>query len=443
MRSLFLASSLLSLATLCQCNPSEPTVTPDGGQVSTCPVPVGPGTTHGGETITADTVWRAADGPHTTPGFIIAKGATLTLEPCAEVRIQSGGITVDGALKAVGTATQPIHVLADDATKPWSYIRFMGGTGSFSYATIENGGDPADPNGLGLIDVRGDTTVTARQELVHLDHVTLKTSAQFGLSLRSNATLTKDSDALTISGAKLGPVRTWPGLAGNIPAGTYTGNDVDELVVIAEDGMNEDTTWHDRGIPYRLGEALTKNGIDMRVGKAAQGSPKVTFTVEAGVTVKVVPTGRILMSKATPVTTGVMVANGTAAKPIVFTSAAATPAPGDWVGLWFDGPEAGNHLDYVHVDFAGGPTQAKSFHCDLQGTLFEAEDASIVLFGQPASSFVTNSSFTSSAGYGIGRAWSGDLVDFIPTNTFTGMARCKQSYPRETNGACPATVPCP
>ncbi|HEX7602059.1 MAG TPA: hypothetical protein VF316_10655 [Polyangiaceae bacterium] len=443
MRTFWMASTLISLVTLCHCNPSDPTTpTPDGGAVNTCAAPTGPGTKHGGDAVTTDTVWRAADGPHTvTFGFSVQKGATLTIEPCAEVRIQGGyGITVNGTLKAEGTASQPIHVVADDATKPWSGIIFYGGTGSFSYATLENGGDPADPNILALLDLR-DTNATSRQELVRLDHVTLKTSAQFGLSLRSNATLTKDSDALTISGAKLGPVRTWPGMAGNIPAGTYTGNDVDEINVVAEDNMNEDTTWHARGVPYRLGNG--KNGNDMRVGKASTGSPKVTFTVEAGVTVKVTAAGRILMSLATPVTTGVLVANGTADKPIVFTSASPTPAAGDWTGLWFDGPEAANHLDYVHVDYAGGPSQAKSFHCDLQGTLNEAEDSAILIFGQPPSAFVTNSTITNSAGYGVGRAWSGDLVDFVPTNTFAQNATCKESYPRDKNGACPATVPCP
>jgi hypothetical protein len=34
-------------------------------------------------------------------------------------------------------------------------------------------------------------------------------------------------------------------------------------------------------------------------------------------------------------------------------------------------------------------------------------------------------------------------TDVLPTNTFSGIARCTQSYPRDANGACPDTVPCP
>jgi hypothetical protein len=345
---------------------------------------------------------------------------------------------------ANGTETQPIHVLADDASVPWSYIRLLaGGTASFRHATLENGGNDDDPNGLGLFDVRGDVDAPNRQELLRLDHVTLKGSEQFGLSLRDNATLTADSDALTITGAKLGPIRTLPGLAGNIPAGSYTGNGLDEIVILGADIVREDTTWHERGVPYRVGEPGTANNNDVRVGDSADGAKPATLTVEAGVTVKVMPNGRILMSSSATGTTGGMVAVGTSSKPIVFTSAAAAPAPGDWVGLWFDGPNAKNQLDFVRVEYAGGPSYANSYHCDLQGNLGEAEDASILVFGEPPSAFVTHSTVANGAAYGIGRAWSGALVDFMPTNTFEGLGKCKQSHPRDKDGACPTKVECP
>jgi hypothetical protein len=336
----------------------------------------------------------------------------------------------------------PTPIRADDPSVSWSYIRLLaGGTASFSYATLENGGSVADPNGLGILDVRGDVSAP-RQELLHLDHVTLKTSEQFGLSLRDNATLTADSDAVTITGAKLGPIRAFPGLAGNIPAGSYTGNGMDEILIVGQDVMLEDTTWHERGVPYRVGDPAG-NGAEVRVGGASDGAPKATLTVEAGVTVKVMPTGRILMQRSSTETTGGMVAVGTSSQPIVFTSAAATPAPGDWVGLWFDGPNAKSKLDYVRVEYAGGLTYAKSFHCDLDGGLDEGEEASVLVFGEPPSAFVTHSTLAHGAGYGIGRSWSGGLVDFLPTNTFEALARCKQSYPRGPNGECPSTVECP
>jgi hypothetical protein len=428
-----------SFFALCAC--SSPGGSSDGG--STCPAPSGAGTTHGGDNITTDTTWTAAGSPHIVSfGFKIVAGATLTIEPCSELRMGPYGITVEGRLVATGEATKPIRIHAADPAKPWSYLRFMAGTGTLSYVSLEDAGNSSDPNGLATLETRGDGT-KPRQELVHLDHVTIKNSQQYGLSFRSGATLTADSSDVTVTGATLGAVRTNPRLAGNIPSGSYTGNTVDEIVVMAEDYLTDDTTWHARGVPYHVGNTTTGAGGDMRVGSDYTGSRRSVLTIEPGVTVKMSHSSRILMAKDIDHATGVLVAQGTADKPIVFTSASPSPAAGDWVGLWFDWPDAADRLDHVRVEYAGGPSLAKSFHCDLQGGLSEEEDAAVLLFATTWTPFITNSSFLASAGYGIDRAWSGDLVDFLPTNDFQQMARCKQSYPRQTNGGCPATVPCP
>ena len=201
---------------------------------------------------------------------------------------------------------------------------------------------------------------------------------------------------------------------------------------------------HDRGVPYRVGEGKG-NGGDLRVGQAATGSPRVTLTVEAGVTLRFIPAGRLLMSAAGSSATGVLIASGSASKPIVFTSAAASPAPGDWVGLWFDGiPDPSDRISFAQILYAGGPSAAKSFHCDVGtgGTMQEQEDAALILFGEPSSAFITNSTIGFSAGYGIDRGWHGDPMDLTASNTFNQDARCNQSYPRAQDGSCPQNVPC-
>ncbi len=73
-------------------------------------------------------------------------------------------------------------------------------------------------------------------------------------------------------------------------------------------------------------------------------------------------------------------------------------------------------------------------------------DAAIRLFGAPASQFVTNTTITNSASHGIDRGYSSDTpLDFLATNTFSGIALCDQSYPAAANTACPdpTVVPCP
>lgn len=417
---------------------------PDGGNA--CPAPTGAGTNHG-DTISADETWTAAASPHiVTSAVKVATGATLTIEPCAVVKLKSGaGIEVDGHLTANGTATQPITFDAADATQPWNSLRVFGpGTLTLAYATV-NGGGSDTTNSYGLIEARGDQTAAA-QPILKVDHVTVTGAAAYGVSLRSGGAFTADSQALTISGAKTAPLRIVPRLASNIPSGSYTGNMLDAIVVETEaygDITLEDVTFHERGVPYVIG--LDKTAGDLVVGT---GSTLTTLTVEAGAVLKFKkPSGALHVdsgSSAQPAH-GALVARGTAAKPVVFTSAAATPAAGDWLGIAFGNqPDSHDALDHVEIRYAGGPSQANSFHCmPPTGALSQNEDAALTVYGQPASAFLTNSLIADSAALGVNLAYHGTFVDFTPTNTFTGVASCKVSTPRASDGSCPSTVMCP
>ena len=99
-----------------------------------------------------------------------------------------------------------------------------------------------------------------------------------------------------------------------------------------------------------------------------------------------------------------------------------------------------NKIDYARVEYAGGASSSGSDACNTPGT----NDAAIRIFGLPSGAFVTNTTIAYSAGHGIDRGWRDDAKpDFLATNTFTDIAICKQTYPRDTNGACPTPVPCP
>jgi len=430
---------LFGLPLVLACNPTPDNGSDggnDGGLPNTCPAHTGAGTKHSGD-ITADQTWAEADSPHViTSSLSIAKGATLTIAPCAEVRIQATGVTVNGKLVANGTPVQPILITADDPTKPFTYIRSFGSI-DLANVGIFHGGANTDPNGLGSIDVRADAAMPPAQ-VARLKNVVIDGSDQWGISLRANALLTDDSAGIVVKNAALGPVRAEAPSAGSVPVGQYTGNGVDEILVIANNPILQDATWHAVGVPFRIGDTKG-NGNDMRVGGTAANSPVATLTIEDGATVRVSKGGRILMNNASSMSTGALVA-----KNVTFTSAEAAPAAGDWVGIYFGAaPLAQNKLDGVHVEYAGGPSFAKSYHCDLQGGFNEAEDAAIIMLGEPASEFITNSTIKASAGYGIDRGWHGAPLDFVATNTFDAIAKCKQSYPRDANGNCPMSIPCP
>jgi hypothetical protein len=417
----------------------------DGAVVPSCPALTGAGTTHTG-TISADTTWTAAASPHLiTFDMAIDAAVTLTLEPCAVVQFSGAyGLTVKGKLYAPGTPANPIRIEGSDPAKPFTVIQTVSGASvDLANVTIKNGG--SDRFYQAPLFIRGDGV--APKPVLRAVNVTIDGAPQFGLILTSFGQMTADSAGLTIKNAQLGPVRGSAPLIGSLPRGAYTGNGVDEILIDADAPIAADMTLKDLGAPYRLGNVAQNASGDLRVG-ASTPDRHAVLTLEQGVTVRVEPAGRILMQAsgdATSSALGAVVAKGSATKPIVFTSAAATPAAGDWVGLYFSGtPDPLDVLDFVHVDFAGGPSSATSFHCDPQGGRNEAEDAAIlILGGPPAAQWVTNSSITSSKGYGIDRGWHGAPIDFASGNTFTAVAKCSQSYPVQLDGLCPAVVPCP
>lgn len=421
-----------------------------GSSPGSCPKTAGAGTVHEGTTLAADTVWKAADGPHlVTATTIVASGVTLTIEPCTEVRLAAGqGLDVRGQLVGVGTAAQPIVIEADNPAAPFGGLAINGGTLTLEHTTLRHGGAPGGQT-LGLIDLRGSTD-QPRREAFRAVEVTIEGSAQFGLVAREGAGLAAASSGLTIRGATLGPFRASPRLAGTLPAGDYADNPVGEIVVLTDEAMSEDSRWPARGIPYRIGD-LTGNGKDLAVGQALDNSPLVTWTIDPGVSIRVAPAGSILLNAARTAAspdkdtaTGSLIALGTDVAPISFEGT--TAAPGSWRGLVYrTSPTGADRLDHVIVAHGGGPSQASSFHCDPagKGAYSANEDAALALFGPPPGPFITHSTFRASAADGIDHAYSAPLVDLLATNTFEQIAGCRQTRPRDADGHCPDAGYCP
>ncbi len=161
--------------------------------------------------------------------------------------------------------------------------------------------------------------------------------------------------------------------------------------------------------------------------------------MEAGVELRFEPGKRLLVHDGQ----SALIASGTAERPVVFTSAKATPAAGDWAGIRFDGMNAANRLEYVHVRYAGGACQCSGFGCNTLPSSFDVSSA-ILLFQQPTAAFITQSVIEDSAGHGILRGWNGTAsVDFLSTNRFARIAECTQTTPRDVEGRCPSEPPCP
>lgn len=428
----------------CELTPSPVDAGPvDAGPLpATCPVSSGPGTTHSQFLDSADEVWTAAGNPHIiTFPVRVRTGERLTLDPCVVVRIAHDHYLEisDGAeLVAEGTASQPITFMRHD-DRPWRYLYVSGyGEARLAYVTLEGGGAET-----ATLYVAIDPNDNVASQTTHVDHVTVRDSAQLGVALHGNAGFTADSHDLTITGSAGEPLRVWQRAVGTIPPGRYTGNAVDEMLLELGNygayAIRGDVTIHDRGLPYRLPEGL-------RVG--AYPDFAGTLNIEPGVTLRF-ESGMLTLNgnntETDYVALGSLRAVGTVERPIVFTSAQATPAAGDWGGVIFFGqPRPDSRIEHAIISYAGGWTGTAANSCGDNTSA--GDNAGLIIFGgnsQPMAPFVFHTRFEHSARYGVTQGWRGDPLDFMSTNTFVDIASCWVTYPRPLAGSCPAVPHCP
>jgi hypothetical protein len=129
---------------------------------------------------------------------------------------------------------------------------------------------------------------------------------------------------------------------------------------------------------------------------------------------------------------------GTAQQPIVFTSDAASPAAGDWMGLYLDAsPASGNDLRHAQVLYAGGESGTNSYGCGPRDN-----DAAILITDwKPADAFIQNVEIHHSAAGGIMCGWSSNDAgpDLKDGNTFSNIANdCEVSrWQTEEAVRCP------
>ena len=409
----------------------------------TCPAPTLGPTMHGSN-IAADETWDADKSPHIIM-YDTTVGAKVTLQPCAEVRIApkvTVTVNLKGSIVGEGTASTPILITALDAAKPWVSLRAIGGSVRLAHATVEGGGDPlnTDKTYTGMLYGQPGSDPAAAKDAFALKNVVVKGSKSNGIHLQA-ARFSDDSGDVTVTGSAAFPVSIYPRVVGTLPSGVYTGNTNDEILLpghgLAEDIIS-DTTMHERGVPYHVGD-LNSSG-QLRVGTSS-GMPVATLTIEPGVTVRFIKKGVFQIEKfgGTMPASGALIAQGTEAKPITFTSAEASPAPGDWLGLTFGAQsDARNVLDHVTIAYAGLAGSGGSGSCSGSGVV---KHALVISGGQPTKSFFTNSKIIHATN-GIDRGWQGAQIDFAATNKFDDVSGCKMTNPQAAGTGCTNVAPC-
>jgi hypothetical protein len=431
--------------------------TPIAPDAPSCSAPTGAGTMHG-MNVMADETWTAAASPHIVTTSIGVRGATLTIEPCAVVRIRAGhfitvGQTPGGAPAALvahgGDSTREIKFERDDPAMPWASIRaFPTGTVDFEHVRLSGGSDPATAQqGGGTIIGAGAGGNMGLTPNVRVVDVTIENSAGFGVNIQTRAAFSADSANLTITGAAAVPLTVEGAAVSTIPTGSYTGNALDAIrVANASNLLDSDIAFRARGVPYHMADSFSMSPMT----SAAAGGLS-TLTIEAGVTIKFNNGGAsadyslglgasngITPANIFPVR---LVAQGTAAQPIILTSSSATPAAGDWTGLeWHGGPPDGNVMSHVRIEYAGDNSGTQGFGCGQA----DNDAALIIRNWRPDNAFITDSTFASSAAGGIVSGWQTDLggPSLVGNNTFTSIANgCNVSRWRDGNNSCPGMPP--
>jgi hypothetical protein len=396
--------------------------------------------------VAAAEAWTAADSPHLIPNGLNID-AQVTIEPCAVVKIGAVGVVTvraGGSLVAQGTAEGPVTIEQNDPGQPWGQIRTIGGTVSLTHTKLIGGGAPQNSplDGAATLAIFGDQ-YQPPQEVLFVDHVTIEGSASQGVLLRENGEFAAGSTALTITGSAHAPIHIRPNLVGSIPDGTYTGNAVDEIT-IGGGIVDRDVTIRDHGVSYRVGDSLTEGELIV-----AAEAGLATLTIEPNVTLRFKQAGGLYVQyvQTTDPATSAIVAVGTSAQPITFTSSADSPVAGDWLGIMFNGkPDPKDKLDYVRVEYAGGASSFQGSSCSYDETPPKLNDAAIRIFVEPSSvDMIKNTTIIQSARHGLDRGWLGPAtVSFVGNgNDFTDVANCQESYPAPNGAACPDPPPCP
>ena len=253
----------------------------------------------------------------------VAAGATLTLEPGVAVRFAAGtSLAIDGVLSALGSEAAPI-VFGSAAASPqagdWYSVDVRaGGSARLAHCEIAHAGRDISAALRILssdVTVRDTTLRDSQGDGAHLAGAGLHPTLERVSAQNNGGAAVRQSEA---------------GMAPVYKDLSCTGNGADGVVIASG--------W------------MTRDGV---LDGAAMGAPfvadlavlvpeGVTLTVTAGTSVLFRQGGRLGVS-------GTLSAEGTAAAPIAFGSAAASPQAGDWYSVYVD---AGGSARLAHCEIA-------------------------------------------------------------------------------------------
>jgi len=199
-------------------------------------------------------------------------------------------------------------------------------------------------------------------------------------------------DDPTISGNTINnnssyPLRCYAGHVGNSTGNSFSGNTYQQIYVYGET-ITEDATWENQGIPYYVSSAshIYVQGTD-------GGDGITTLTLNPGVELDFDSVFLWIGHNSNPAYNGALVADGTGPEPIIFTSNSATPAAGDWYGIYFAdyADDSTCLLDHCIIEYGGATASYENVYCNSSSpTITNCE----ISYGDGAGIFFENSTIS-------------------------------------------------
>ncbi len=360
--------------------------------------------------VYSSTTWTKDNAPYIATDNIFISGSTTTavlkIEPGVTVKfnpgtsLRMGNFSYKGALDARGTALQPI-VFTSAVTTPvpgsWSGILFTNDT-DIAQTFINNV----------IIEYAGSDTNDAVELQVPLTitNAIIRNNKRNGIYVRDvSATLTNNRfESNEGAGIEVSYGASSPVFRNN----TYVNNGVNAIKVIT--GVYSSTLWTKDNVPY-----LAVNDLSVA------GNPTTAvLKIEPGVTVKFNPGTSLRIGGFAYI--GALDARGTTSQPIIFTSAATTPSPGNWRGILFDSytDSSQTYLDNAIVEYAGsGTSDAIQIYAPVKITnsIIRNNQNSGISIINTARPVIVKNQVTNNSGYGI--AGYNGAYFAITQNSFT------------------------
>jgi hypothetical protein len=307
----------------------------------------GGGPTYHSENITTDETWHKSGNPHiVTQDISVWEGGSLTILPGCIVKFDQAasigcGWTTEGEIVAVGKPDTTILFTSNETTPApgdWDGLGFFEGMTAntrLSYCTIEYAG-PED----------GQAVYVAWGAGLRMDYCTIRESAGRGIYYEHSGHVVQFHDNTITECAKF-PLALDPEFVRHLGTGNdYTGNAAGfDAIEVYYGGVETTATWKNQGVPYRI----TENS-NVWVGTTETA---IVLTIEAGTTIEFETNAEMTIGN---IVLAGLVAEGTSTDPITFTSAAASPQPGDWNQVWIAGEavDAQCRLSHCVFEYGGG-----------------------------------------------------------------------------------------